>query len=415
MKMIQFVSKGHAKSLGIALILISTSFAGSMYAQPTTNEDTNTELPLDVREQLEKQAAAMAAIYLEYTYACARAGYAEFISTCFNANRFYRRTQRTRGKGKGLICEDAFDGEIFYFGEPEVLGGVMEPARLGKYLVNDETDPDHWRRLFEFPYLDGASFYAPVSIAEVKAFSSIEPLLLRYLKENDSTKVKKVGENLQVTVRITDPEVVRAQKVDLDRQRQLLEAGPNSSEAVAKQIEHLKVLQDMTPKRTVKFVLDPKRGYGVIERENWNAVGHRTVRIQSDKWKYYKPEGIWLPSRCDILYYEDASDKVRTKFTCELKQIEFSPRTNVQFALDYRKAGTLIRDRTTPEARTNTYHEVTYTVAADGMLLRDAAADVMREINRRRIAPFWIGLNVLILGPIIIALYMRHKRKMKKG
>src|SRR5207245_843732 len=127
------------------------------------------------------------------------------------------------------------------------------PAFLGKYLVADATDPDRTKKLSEFPYLDAAGFYAPERISELQQFFSIEPLVLRYLKQNGATRIEKAGENLRVTY--------------------------------------------MTPERTVTVLLDPKLGFAVAEREEWTGAGKRIVRIESQDFKYYEAASIWLPSR----------------------------------------------------------------------------------------------------------------------
>src|SRR5438034_10267253 len=72
---------------------------------------------------------------------------------------------------------------------------------------------------------------------------------------------------------------------------------------VAAEIEDAKALKARKPTRTVVLLLDPKHGYGVAERGEWNVAGKRTGRIQSEDWKFYEGAGIWLPSRCVVSYY----------------------------------------------------------------------------------------------------------------
>lgn len=422
------------KHLMLELVLVfmftSANFSGSAFGQ-TPSGDSLDELPSEAREQLEKQASAMAAIYLEFTElreGISAGNYAgpTAYSVYFEGNRFHRnkhailsKQDRTKKPGKttGWDNEDAFDGKTLYLATPNPVPG--RPAVLAKYSVDDAADPDRPKRVLDFPYLDASGFYAPEWISQLGQFSSIEPLVLHHLKESDSTKFEKAGENLRVTVRVTDPHLASTREMDPEQVRKTLGRSAAPPQMVAKQVETLKKLQKMTPKRTVKFLLDPKRGYAVAEREEWTDAGQLIVRVKSEEWKHYEGAGIWLPSRCVAWYFtypfsfEEFSDKPILTITHQLDVINFG-RKNIQFALVYKEPGTLIIDRTIPEARASTNHQAVFTVAAGGQLLRKAALGASREVDHRRFYFWLLIVNILILVSIATVLYIRHARKTRE-
>ena len=413
----------------LVLGLLAFTVADSLHAQQSAAEAVETRLPPDVGEQLEKQAATMAAAHLEFSEEQAGAGVESFYggptiySAYFDANRFYLRTEmHYPGESKRRVHEDAFDGNIFYYGDPD-RSDRTTPAILKKYMPGDATDSEQSTPIY-FRYFEAAGFYPPQCIGDLAALHSIESLVLQYINLSESTKVEKEGGNLTVTVHIPDPLLVRAQAVNLEMRRKSLllatrngrDSG-NEPEWVVKELSALKKMQSMVPKRTVRFVLDPKRGYGVVEREDLSAEGRRIVLVQAYKWRYYEDAGIWLPNRCVESYYTgrlaltEFYDRPHLTVTFQLNRVKFGHRENIPFALDYKKSGSLIVDRSTPEAQKEPGHEVVYTVAANGHLLRGSAIDVLNEMNRRRLAPIWIGLNVVIFGVVITVVYVRFKRK----
>jgi hypothetical protein len=406
------------------LTLASISHSGIVYAQTNISQNSNSEMLTNIQVQLEKQAAAMATIHLEYSETQTGEDVPSYYggtttySTYFDANRFYLRTiyLYNNRSGKHTIHEDAFDGTFFYYGDPERDFGP--PGILTKYLPSDITDPERSQSIY-FRYFEAAGFYPPQSIADLNASSYIQSLVLHYIKESDSTTIEKKGENLYVTVYVPDPLIVRAQATDLEKQRETLRPLRNGTNWINKEIETLKEMKTLIPRRTVKFVLDSKHGYGVVERDDFTASGQKIVHVQSDKWKYYETADVWLPNRCIESYYTgrfaytEFSDQPRLTVMFELNHVDFGPQTNAQFALNYDKPRSLIVDRTTPEAQENPDHKVTYTVAANGTLLRGVALNVLPEMNRAR-HWFWICVFLVLLGLPLIVFLIQHWRNLGK-
>jgi len=405
------------------LICVLSGLSETLYGQ-TAHKDAPLDLPKDVRIELEKQAAAMATIHIEYTVARSGDvgeiyGGPETDVVYFNFGRFYQRIDFPRrnleGKVQHWIHENAFDGTVFYFGDPTYPVSGVAP-RYTKYSSTDATDPNRRMRLFEFLYLDYAGFYVPGNVADLEE-PDIEALVLHAVERGNLTRIDKVGDLISVTVEIDDPILMAAKQTSLQRERKQLEGGRNSSEFVAGEIEILKKKQAMIPKRTVAFTLDSKLGYSVVERDEWTAAGQKIVEIRSEKWKYYERIGVWLPGRCVAAYRTNPlnltqfSDQPSLILTADLKLVEFGSQHKVQFKLDYKEPGTIIADRTTPEARQRPNHQLEYTVAADGSVLRGIALDVYRNTHRGHWYLFWLCLNAGILGTIVAVLLIRYKKK----
>ena len=373
----------------------------SIYAQPAAGEvATNTDLPPEVRAELEKQTAAMKAIYFNFdekrleTDAEHPPGTATY-SAYFEGKLFYYHRHAVSFQNEKQTVQDsdwAFNGTVLSVGEPKQSMGSSH-AYFVKYLVADTTEPLRASPapLARFPPLKATGFYAPEHLSEIERFSGVQPLVLHYFEQSDSTKVEKEGENLRVTAVIKD----------------LFFTPQKNRRTLA-----------TTPERSISFLLDSKRGYGVVEREERLAAGQLIVRIQSEDWKYYDSVGIWLPKRCVSSYYTDPynldeffNSPIFT-ITEQLNRVEFGHQ-DVLFDLDsysdYRLAGTFVDERTTVEARKARNHVVTYVIAANGKLLRQSAESIM---SRRRLFRYFLVFVILALPPII--LFFQHRRKRTK-
>ena len=106
----------------------------------------------------------MSAVHLEYTRTQvlplnAAASYT--YSAYFDSGRLYQL--RRDGTPAGNAVKDpsqqevAFDGKVFFFGNPDVPGDA--PAVLVKYSVADRTDPTRLSLVIDIPYLNAAGFY----------------------------------------------------------------------------------------------------------------------------------------------------------------------------------------------------------------------------------------------------------------
>ena len=284
------------------------------------------DLPPEVRQQLDKQKAALRNVYFELTETSKGTlrgfGYRpDAWSFYFDGGRFYQH-QRLSG------LERAFDGQNLW---------QRDAAAAHKSSIAAARNRTRWHS-WDWPYLD-AAVYAPRWLDELDHFASLEPLALHYLAHSKSGDVKAVGQDLRITFHVEDAYIVHAKKVDLDEYRQDLERTPNTPEWIAEEVETVKRLQAMKPTRTITLLLDPKLGYGVAEHEEWNAAGERILRTKCDDWKFHEKVGIWLPNRCVTSHFADprkpydVSRQPVYTLTYQLKRVEFG-RKNIPFSLD---------------------------------------------------------------------------------
>jgi hypothetical protein len=392
--------------------------------QQNVGEAKDSILPAEVRAQYEKQANAMKVLHLDFNetlsgpdvpnYYGGPTTYSVYLDGC----NFLLRTlylYRNNG-GKSKMHEDAFDGRVFYYGDPNT-NGHASPI-LKKCWPSDLSDPQRTIPIY-FRYFKAAGFYAPERIADLAPYRGLEPLAIKYIEESSSAKVETAGQKLRLTVEIPDRLLIDARAVNLEERRQFLKkAYLNGAQLAEKEIPALKTMQSMEPKRTVTLVLDAKYGYGVIEREEFTATGKRIVLVQSSEWKYYEPVGIWLPGRCVESYYTerfaltDFSDQPRSSVTFQLDEVQFSLPKDIKFALDYTTAGSMILDRTSLEARERPGHQVAYKVAADGTKLLQIAQSVTPLQNKKtRMWRFLILIFLAIPPATVCTRYLLRKAR----
>jgi hypothetical protein len=378
-------------------------------------------LPANVREALEKQAAAMMTVHLESRTKNRAVNGQEMVdnySDHFDTGHFHHLYDYQSGPNL-LHNELAFDGEFFYYGSPD-----RNTPMLSKFLVSDRTYKDYWKRIFEFPYLDGAGCYFPESIAEIADQSLVEPLALYYDHEGRLTEAHEMGGDLHLSFEIPDPALIAMRKVELAAARKELQSEPISPETASNRLEAISHAQTMVPKRIETLVLSPKYGYGVVQREERTPDGKLIARTESRDWKFYQAAGIWLPTHCVKNWFagqttlSDFSDDPKETVESELKSVEFYQIWNVPFTLAYTNPGTVIADYS-PDMRTDKFFG-TYTVAADGSLhggvvdslVRQAAAHRERLAHRRVIRLFGIGFSVLALGSTLAIMLFVRRRKL---
>lgn len=380
--------------------LIGSSNAAAAY--PTTIGDA---LPANVRSQLEKQIQSMAALYVEYHVIYS--GLIETNVAYFDLQRFYI------ANGNRAY---SYDGNYVWRGDRAVYRNGSDVS-LTKFAPNDTTDPSvydlHWR----FLYFDVAGINTPAYMFEINKFSSLTPLVLSLLKESESTRIERDGENFKVTVLVPDDFLASTRQTDPEQYRKRLDNGANKAEYIDRCVEQLKQLQALVPKRTISLLLDGQHGYAVAERMDWTAAGQRISETHVEKWQQFQDVGIWLPERSVTLFYTKgltysnfSNSPVNTNII-ELNLAEFGKR-NFNFDLTenpkYRKRGTIIGDRTLPEAISNGHNPVMVTVGADGKLLRDNAMIAANEMKGKSKILFRVFIVGLLVAPLLIFLLRRQ-------
>jgi hypothetical protein len=388
--------------------------------------DPGDPLPPKLSDQFQKNATAMSAVHLEFTMSLSgtdvppQYGGPSKYSASFDGGHYYLhrefliRYQRIERE----LYEESFDGKIFYYGTPPRKNGAgtdIAPV-LDKYLLEDRTDPDRDSPRIDIPYLMAAGYYFASSVADLEK-PSIKSLVLHDLSIGDKARVEQETDLTRVTVVIPDPILEAVRRINLTEYRKAWEQGRNTREQVSNAVETMARMQRMEPKRTVTLLLDPKYGYGVVERVDSTLAGQRIVRVVADRWKYYEDARIWLPGRCteDCYSIPPSLSKIYDHpiiiQTLQLDRVEFGPQRNVKFALDYSTPGSIIRDRTSAEARKMPRHVATYVVSADKKELRRAGDAALEEIKHDWLSRFVI-VNVGVVGVIalVVMIYLNRSR-----
>lgn len=410
-----------SRSSYLTLIML-VMYASSMLRVQSANTPSLwlSELPPQVRAQIERQKAAMSSVHITAT---------EFIedpeliyqggSTTgdiyITDNQF--RIHKLALSKSGLPEEEtdeSFDGTIAYTG---ALGQSPRARSIvTKSLVADETDLYRTFLSWDYRYLDFAGYYVPTRIYELTNFSGIEPLALDYLRNSTNTQVRSEGSNYRITTRVPDPVLMAARAMNLSQYKAWLLYRHSDAEFIKKEIAMYEVLRNLDPQRKVTFLLDSEHGYMVSERDEWNASGERIVSIRSEKWRQLREKDMWLPNRCKALIYGNVqlnkfSKNPLSTITCDLNQIVFSFGP-VAFDLtrdaNYAKAGTAIVDRTLAESRVRTNHQIAYSIAASGRLLRTSADNIKSETQIRMYRHVFIF--ILLLPSVVAAIvYIRRR------
>lgn len=385
-------------------------------------------LPADARIALEKAAKALQNVTVEFTELEVDPDVGRSVSptdykATFHRNLFYihsKRVSRDHGKTSSYTQEVAHDGNLLYVGHP-LLPDEPKPAGLTRYMVSDVADPVRTKRRWSVSYLDAAGFYIPVRITELDTFTSVEPLLLHFLKESQSTQIERENQYLRVTVRVADRHLIAAHQTDLERFGKYRRAFDASPQSITNELELYTQWRSLDTNCIVSFLLDPKYGYASIEREERLADGTRTLKVNTEGWKRYKDADIWMPDRCNVYFYaprysyRDFSDVPVVTNITSMSRISFAKTDTPTFALKYNQPGTVVEDRAVIEAQSSPKHQVLYTVAADGVLLRGVAVDVARELSTAQKTVWAIGVVVLLALPLLTLLYKRFSGKRNKS
>lgn len=342
----------------------------------------------------------------------------------FNAPRFYQRRQReiVYGKREHRDNEASFDGVYFYTG----MGVQKLEYQYMKARIDDLTDPIHSMPLIRFGYCELAGYPAPRSMAELRSAQPIEPLVIRYLNKARAVQVTNVGSNVLCTMTVPDDELATIHTLDLKKMQQELQQQnrsiaedhlPRPLAPVAEIIKELKAEQDIPAQKKVTLLLDAMHDYGILERNEETLTGRPVARIRVERWGRYGSNSIWMPSRIVGSFYRDGFHGTLKRtpaysVVCEVTRLESPGRENVQFALDerreYKTTGTFVRERYSEAARTSKNHQVFYTVAGDGSLLRGLANSARRELSMER-KYVWILAAAIVGLPLVYLMYRKRR------
>lgn len=318
--------------------------------------ESNAVLPETVVLQLRRQATALQTSMLDFKQTKVEGKELTRVENYTVDSDGARFTQHVEtlspSTGWTLILDNSFDGSsLFYFGNPQNLeatdGSSRMPNRLMIHSVTDAKSPDYEMLAASFPYLKAAGIYAPEFFHEMAGFSGYESLVLRYIAHGTNAVIHESEDGIEVNVQV--PDVV------------------------------LMSQQGGKPERAVTFLLDPKHGYAIARRDEKTSTGKRIVTIEAHDWGHYVDVDIWLPKTCIAFYYTDPFRQEQfweqpiLIATQQLASVTFERpdiTSDLRKVPPYQDSGTVISDRSLPEALTNADHQVMFMVSPSGEQFR---------------------------------------------
>jgi hypothetical protein len=173
------------------------------------------------------------------------------------------------------------------------------------------------------------------------------------------------------------------------------------------------------------FDLDPSRRHAVRRREERTPGGKaRCLATMSDFVELPGTDGVWLPRRCQVTYYQwsgkpdPPEDKPLFRETFTVSHLSWDAVPDDRFIVMYINPGASIADGTLPEAAKSPHGRIEYVVPANPEDLdkviqhaRDGTPFVPRDFQQRRwrFALFW-ALNLAVLTGVAAALWFRRRR-----
>lgn len=372
-------------------------------------ESSAAEIPAQVREALEQNAAKMSPFTIQWKYQLVEKGLRahlpkevvdnsdsgaleeQQVDYKFKAGRYYFRrefSQRLRdinekvsGESKRLYEEKSYDGQRIYMYSSTFVG--KDPFAVGIFPKNTDNV------LFD-SYFERAGFRMP-KFEKDDVSKSFVPEVLALVSD---------GEKL-----------VTVEKTQLDERpclRLVFETGSYIG---------------WSGKARHEFYLDQESAYALRRHEVKRMDGTLLTRVElSDIQRAGGSDGPWLPMKCQASYYQYKSlPKTPSKTvimeenyrveSCSLADIPDS-----DFTLGYLRPGMIVGDATLPGATKTKSGFISYTVPAN-------PADLDRVIERSvgQQAPvgqgptlsrtLLIGVNALLVVAIVLIYVWRRRQR----
>src|SRR5438034_74655 len=250
-------------------------------------------LPVEVREQLEKQRAALRTVYFEFEQTTLRND-REVTYT----NTAYFEGDRFRVKAPSDV---SFDGELMWLVSTHPRN-VRPPFILRKTKIRNttETTPSFNELYWRLPYFEAAGIYFPPYPKDVRTFEALEPMVLRFVENSESIEIMPEGAHLRLRFYVDDWVLLNSREIDPVMFRKQIEGMPISPERKSYEVSILQKTRTMVPKRTVSMLLDSNHSYVPLEREDRSADGQLIARYGVQEWKYFADVAIWLPAKCVV-------------------------------------------------------------------------------------------------------------------
>ncbi len=301
----------------------------------------------------------------------------------------------------------SFDGNVFYEGggKPKTGRGYMD-----KMLGDNLGDTKAKSYFISSSYPEVMGFVLPQTVAELRDSPLLAATVLQLTSTAKSMQVSREGSTLVLSLRIPEPYIAYAKKLDLDRIANRGSKDPGTEELIAAYSRVRRLDWD----RQVELWLDLEKGCAIKGRKDFNPEGKLIQTIECEDFRYTHKGNLWLPWKCTVKSYVKnphlldvfTDDPERTD-TIELQEVTFQPREDISFVLDY-GPGTLVTDRSTEAAAAAPSGSVTYTVPAEKNELREAA-NAVRVTSPVKV--IFISVNLIVAAGLIYLLLRRRFRR----
>lgn len=325
--------------------------------------------------------------------------------------------------------ESAFDGTILRSGRPDRINSTGK-RRHPMMSINVAEDKNPYSEYFGLSPLDHLGARLPHGARELLTIQSLSSELL-YLVENGG-QVTSIGtesisghQYTRVAVLIDNPQWAVVQAEDLkELEKNLRSSHSNTEESIQEKIEVVKRMKRLTPKKIeYVFFLDPDHSFAVRRWQERTESGVLQHQLDGSNFQQLPGHALWLARESRVDSYVTNALPGET-FDIPIKTLivnvsEYNTKTvpDSQFTLEYSTPGTLIVDRTLPEAKLG-QGGVTYRVPVNpddlGQVITEARESTRLAAERRSwetTKSILIGVNALILIVVIVYLVRRYRRK----
>jgi hypothetical protein len=383
--------------------ILLAQLPGNSSGQENKQSPSSPGLPQNVTEALKRQAESLDNFGIQYrvdrygTKGIHPDGPCHYAES-FKGRKLYQHSLY-HASGNAYQTEIAFDEDTFHLGYPHRhVPGYRNI--LNVFKADDENDFEYLSRYMDFEFLRAAGFYTPETMSDFRNYYGLESALLRHLKEGRLLSQENLEGKLKVRLSVPDQFLLNTRKMDPEQLAKEGKFGANPEEG----IKHLENLQAKDATRTISYLLDPDKNYGIVRREEHTPDEKLILQVISDDWRHYQDQNvdIWLPHRCAIRYHRNPLSQAElipgprnlTYVTNFLTNVTF---TNIQasFAIDYSdRPGARIRDRASPEAKKTDKGELFYIVSADGTQMKK----VSRTVKSNQITPSQRKLYLILFA-----------------
>lgn len=287
--------------------------------------------------------------------------------------RLYIKTEYSDGS----VFEGSYDGEYYYYASTEKDAKQDHMPIIKKYNPRLESDPEITTPIY-YEYLELTGLRLPQTIEGTKHYEGPESLVLSLIRNNKITDWKIENNYVKINAGADSLWNNEEQSIDTKYIKKQLEGTLANGEQIEQVVGSIVSTQLQNPLHRIYLELDSNANYGISKRVDYNIDGKRLQDINVKKWMHASNLDIYIPKIVEQKLYTKRRNMERVYETPNMI-IEYTlhsiDRINDEFnytlesSPQYRRAGTLLADRTTSAAKKSPYHQVNKFINVDGEYL----------------------------------------------